>query len=453
MRRPIPPIDQQAAVQANQGLLQRYPELRAPNGGMREVKSTGPKFNQYRGEWTELYKANGGKVEAVHPPQRAGQAQQAHAAAKAAPAAPANRAVTHCPYNAATPTGAPAVSRRTTRTCADGKTCSRLVAELKCSHGRKPNAGSGLLEVVPSEAGDTISLTGKPATTCGKPVKWSISGFLTAEKHGASTSFVAQRWVHRALSGVAWAANVAPHSFRVGAATECGLQTCDYTIRAYPGDKFALSINGKEWANMKSKIDYVVETILSAYLVNPQFEYLVGKGEVSAAWEEDRNSHLAFYAWKTSIGFDPLIGGKVRLPFGPGAGIPQWLKKYGDTYLFVEFAGGVSIVGEWGRTGPKSISGSIKSTGYIRGKIGGSMFLVSKSAISLEVAGSSGIAVEAAPDDDSFEKPAVVAEFKWEGLKAEITVVGCRGILEFKREFIVCDAQTIGKKKPFYVFG
>ncbi len=80
------------------------------------------------------------------------------------------------------------------------------------------------------------------------------------------------------------------------------------------------------------------------------------------------------------------------------------------------------------------------------------MFMVSKTVISMEVAGSSGISIEATPDYNGYENPAIVVEGKWDGLKAEVTLIAARGIVEVKREFAVCDAKTIIDKRPFFVF-
>lgn len=456
----VPPINPKAAKAATQSVAAKNPELVNPDGSIKPIDPASPQGAAARKQWMQNYVAHGGKARITHPPHRAAQVKKAQTAAGKLPDKPPAAAVEACPVVV---TGGGAGRRAELRAapapppvakasdpCKPGEmTCQALQPQLQCSHhgGRRPSAAN-LLEVVPAESGDTINLACK-ASGCGKPPVWSISGHTSSEKTGTSTSFNAERWLIRAIMGAHWAATATPKTYRVHAATECGAQTAAYTVRAFPSDKFSISINGKEWAQMKSKLDYALDVVLGAYLVDPSFEFLVGKLEVSAGWEEDKGSHLAFYAWKATVSFDPLIGGKVRIPFGPLAAIPQWLKKFGDAYFFVEFSGGVGIVGEWGRTGPSELSGSVKATGKISGKIGGSMFFVSKSVIVMEVAGASGITFEAEPDMNSYDYPACVVGGEWDGLKAEVTVVTVRGIVEFKREFQVCDKRELMVKRPY----
>lgn len=441
----VPPINPKAARAATQSVMLKHPELVNPDGSMKPIDASTARGAAVRQEWVQSYAANGGKAQVTHPPQRQAQVKKARTAANNLPAKPPSAAMAHCPQPAARPAPVPPPGAKPTHPCQPGnKVCKAVQAQMHCSHGRKPSSGN-LLEVVGAEAGDTISLS-CGASTCGKPPVWSITGYMQSEKHGAKASFNAERWLLRATQ---WGASTTPKTYRVNASTECGAQSAAYTIRSFPGDKFSVSVNGKEWAQLKSKVDYALDVVLGAYLVNPSFEFLVGKVDVSAGWEEDGDSHLAFYAWKVTASFDPLLGGKVRVPFGPLASIPQWLKKYGDAYFFVEFSGGVGISGDWGRTGPKEISGNLKAFGKIGGKIGGSMFFVGKSVITMEVAGSSGITFEAAPDLDNYDKPACTLEGKWEGLKAEVTVVAVRGIVEYKREFNVCDPRPIMDKRAY----
>lgn len=329
--------------------------------------------------------------------------------------------------------------------CGKGLTCAAVKASVSCSHdARQADASTRLLEVAPSESGDRISMQGPQRTTCGTPMKWSVSGFSHHEKQGQNASFLAERWIDRAILGTTWLNHVTPRDFHVQGRTECGQHSANYTIRCYPSDKYAISFNATEWAKMGSTRDYI-EDVLSAYLKEFKFDF-AGKGEISAVWQEDKNSHKAFYSWKASVGFDPLIGSKLRIPFGPTTTVPQFIKKYGDAYFFVEFSGGVSLIGEWGRLNIGKVSGNVKGTGYLRGKIGGSLFLMSKSVVSLEVAGSSGIAFEAQPDMASYDHPAVVGQFKWEGIKANVTIAVWKGVVEINREFLVCDEKDLGGK-------
>ena len=442
----VPPLNPQAAQAASKTLARKHPELANLDGSLKPIDPNAPNAGALRQEWTQAYVAEGGKAQVVHPPQRPAQVQQAQKAARALPLNPPGSPALHCPAVAAPGSSAqlraaspapPLASAK--RPCPPaGQTCGTLKTTMKCSHKRAPSGG--LLEVVPTAAGDTISLTCSPPA-CGKPPSWPVSGDEPQRLSGTAPSFSARSWLVQSAAGAHWAADANPRTYRVHAATECGARSSECTVRCYPSDKFSLTINGKAWVEMKSKIKYLQEVIIGAFLPNFECVYLEGKLDISAGWEEDGDSHLAYYGWKVAGSFDPLLGFKGRFPFGPLAAIPQWFKKYGDAYLFVEFSGGIGCVADWGRTGPKKVSGSFKATGKIGGKIGGSMFFARKTVLVMEVAGSSGVTVEAEPRLFAVEVPECQFKGKWDGLKVEITIIAARGIIEFKREFKVCDER------------
>ncbi|MFN0185355.1 MAG: hypothetical protein ACKVQR_16200, partial [Aquabacterium sp.] len=344
--------------------------------------------------------------------------------------------------------------------------CKDLGPEIKQgSTGRKADKKSRMLEVVASNAGANLTLS-SVGSVCGRSPAWSVaSGAFTEEKPGANAAFRADGWTVGTLpkqlvaAGMSppmppagpsvWAGNATPIQYEFSVGTPCGYRSDFHYLRVYPNDKFSVTFNATDWAEGPARhIKYAQEVVLKAFLKDVDFDGPSGKITISAGWEEDKDTHLAFYAWNVSVGFDPLFGGHCRVPFGPSAVIPQWLKSYGDAYLFVEFNGGIGITGECSRKGQSKVTSGIKATGALSGKIGGSVFLATPDVVGMEVAGSTGITFEVAGDDTSFESPAITLEGKWDGLKANVTVVLWYGVVEFKREATFCDEQVFLEKQP-----
>ncbi len=323
-------------------------------------------------------------------------------------------------------------------------TCELLAVSVQCSHKRKASA-NGLLEVVPAELGDKIVLVGKMNGGCGKHPEWRISGFWTSTKTGSTTSFKANAW---RIGKPGWLSYVFPHTYQI-AAKGCEGGSRSVQIKAYPSDKLSVKVNAKTWRTAKDKLDYAINTVLGAWLKETKFEFLKGSGSITAGWEEYPLDHRAYYKYDASIGFNPLVGGKIRIPFGPTAAIPEWVKKYGDIYLFVEFSGGVEVNGHWGKKTPDERTVWAEAKGYINGKIGASLFLMNPEVLKAEVSGGTGIGLNAWGDDQA-EKPTLLAQFRWEGLTGAITIEVAWGLAEFNREFRFVDGKSF-PDKPFSI--
>ena len=207
-------------------------------------------------------------------------------------------------------------------------------------------------------------------------------------------------------------------------------------VKAYPSDKLNAKIDGKMWRSAKEKLDYVIDNVLAKYFKDPKFQFLEGSLEANAGWEEHPNDYMAYYKYDVSVGFNPFIGGKIRIPFGPSATLPEWMKKYGDAYMFAEFSGGISINGHWGRKTPNDTKAWVDLKGQIQGKIGASLFLMDPRTVKVEVAGGTGIFISAEADENA-RIPTVATEFQWDGIKGDITIVFGWGIVEFRHEYIV----------------
>lgn len=331
--------------------------------------------------------------------------------------------------------------------------CKLEEAEVECSHevgghARKPK--NGVLEVVPAESGDKISLKGDWDGGCGKHPVWTVTGFLTSTEKKAKTSFRAMPWFvgsPTATMMLRWLSGVAPKTYSVQASSCEGSK--QYTIKSYPSDKLTVTVEGEKWEALQSKLDWFIDHVLGKFLKNPHFEILKGSAEATAQWVEWKD-HTAYYKWEASVGFNPLIGAKIRIPFGPTAAIPQWMKDmiHCEAGFFVEFAGGINVNGKWARETPAKAKMSAEAEGYVYGKVGAELKLVSKKLLSVEVAGQSGFGMSAAPDF-TVEKPTLLIELKWEGLKGLVTASAAWGWIEIEHEFNLIDEQTIWEKHPF----
>lgn len=309
--------------------------------------------------------------------------------------------------------------------------------EVKCQHdGRKASEIEKFLEVVPSEGGDTTQLSAEMKGGCGKPPEWEISGFFTAEKKGAKTSFNAMAW----HSELRWLSGVVPRTYRVRAGTFCQGMTESIEVRAYPSDKINLTFG--KWASVAEKIEWVTETILSAYFTDFGWDKPSGQLTIAAGWEEYKD-HRAFYGYDIALGFNPLFGLHLRIPFGPLASIPTWMKKYGDAYLFVEFKGGINVNGHWGRKSPDKRSLTVDAKGFIQGAVGASLFLMKPNVLKAEVSGGTGIEGSAETDPETEDNIRVKLKLTWQGVKGNITVKTLWGFLEVSREFKIVDEQTL----------
>lgn len=333
--------------------------------------------------------------------------------------------------------------------------CKLEHADIECSHesgGRPRKPKNGVLEVVPPEAGDTIKLEGDWDGGCANHPSWTITGFWTGTEKKPKASFKARPWFVGSPTGtmmLRWLSGVAPKTYTVTASG------CDgnkhFTVKSYPADKLTVTIDGEKWEALQSKLDWFIHHVIGRVLKEPKFDILKGKASVSAQWTEWKD-HTAYYKWDAAVGFNPLIGGKIRVPFGPFAAIPQWMKDLAcsEAGFFVEFGGGINVNGHWARATPEKAKMYADANGYVYGKIGAELKLMSKKVMAVEVAGKSGFGMNAAPDYKE-DKPTLLIELKWEGVKGLVTATAAWGWIEIEHEFNIVDEQTIWEKHPFHL--
>jgi hypothetical protein len=334
------------------------------------------------------------------------------------------------------------------------KTCELVHADVHCAHPNEPRRPSkdGLLEVVPAESGDTITLEGKWNGGCADHPAWEVTGFFTTTEKKPKATFRAMPWFVGSPTGtrmLRWLSGVAPKTYDVHAHGCSGLAR-SYVVRSYPSDKLTVTLDGEKWEGLKERLEWFVDKVLGSVLKSPKFELLKGKASVNAAWSEWASDHRAFYKWEAAIGFNPLVAAKVRVPFGPLAGLPQFMRDLTATEagFFVEFSGGINVNAKWARVTPEKAKAFGEAAGFVYGKVGAELKLASKKVLSIEVAAKSGFGMKAAPDYAD-EKPTLLLELKWEGLKGTVTASAAWGWIEIEHEFNLVDERLIWEKRPF----
>ncbi len=373
--------------------------------------------------------------------------------------------------------------------------CELMTVEAACSHnGRKANR-SGLLEVVPGRDHDRIKLTSQIRGGCGKHPRWEVHapGANEPVKTGVSSSFVAKSWACKTL----WVVfEVMPRSYTVNCSC-CSGPTKHLEVKAYPVDQWRItaevdfkknplhwvwdvSITGwedgggedeglkvkneifKTLTDKKKQLDWAFDKVLAPLVGNQtKWEFFKTKLIFNGGWAE-HTDHRAFYKYQATLKLDPLIKGEFMIPFGPTNAIPPWIKKWttdyiGDLYLYLKFAGELSLQGRWGRSAPDVHEATASGEGKISVKAGGNLFLMKKGALNLDVNGGTSISCEA--KSAVARKPAIEYDVKWGGLEIELTIEAAWGMVEYKRKWKPIEGcslleKMLGRKpEPWYPLG
>jgi hypothetical protein len=347
------------------------------------------------------------------------------------------------------------------------KLCELVAVDVKCGHGRQPHKQKRLLEVVPPPGGDKISLSAKLKGGCGEHPRWEISGPTRLTRTGTEATFPAESWTVKSLLLF----EVVPKPYDIHAHGCQGLMQSTRVL-AYPCDKVEIAIDlkkgfsievkmspdeghartikldlTKKVTDSKQAMDYVLEKILKPWVEPLEFEVFKVKGKFAGGWEEWQD-HRAFYKYSATLELDPLVKGTFTVPFGPTAAIPPWIKKWttdliGDFYLYLKFEGEVGLAGGWAKESPDKGHGTVSGKGKVGVKAGGSLFLMNKKALNLDVCGATDITLEAknVPEE---KHPTVEYDLKWGGLKIELTVEAMWGMVEYKHEW------TVMKERSFF---
>ncbi len=371
--------------------------------------------------------------------------------------------------------------------------CELMTVEAECSHNARKANRAGLLEVVPDRNHDRIKLRSQIRGGCGNHPRWEVHapGANEPVKTGVSSSFVAQSWAFKSLWGVF---EVVPREYAVNC-TCCSGPTKHLTVKVFPADQWKVNVGidfkkpPTQWTwnvvlssvaeeddaglkvksgllsalqDKKQQLDWAMEKVL-APLVGRETKWDFFKTNLSfqGGWAE-HTDHRAFYKYEATLKLDPLIKGEFMIPFGPTNAIPPWIKKWttdyiGDLYLYLKFAGELTLQGKWGRTGPDEHKASAAGEGKITVKVGGNLFLMKKGALNLDVNGGTSISCEAKAV--AARKPAIEYDVKWGGLDIELTIEAAWGMVEYKRKWKPIEGcslleKMLGRKpEPWYPLG
>ena len=326
---------------------------------------------------------------------------------------------------------------------------------VNCQHdGRQPK--DGLLDVVPSMGGDTITAQCGIIGSCGPHPTWEIGGYWTSEKHGSNISFNARDFEglpKESLRLPVWLGNVSPHEYTVDVSS-CSGPEYSFQINAYPNDaqeaKFSADLYEETLKEFRDGVKELLETLVD----KPVFDFLKGGGSYSLQWKEDPSSNRAFYSWQLSAGFNPFLALGARFPLGPQAALPAEIRQYLNAGFFLEVKGEIAFSLEGGQLNPPwSDKGHFDAKGEanLTLTVGGSVFLgedQEDSVLWVEVAIQSGIGLEVV---GSIEEHQPVVDVK-------VAAGGLQGYALFhfmfyekKTQCTIFDKQTIAQKQ-FYPF-
>lgn len=324
-------------------------------------------------------------------------------------------------------------------------TCRVQSLTIACGHRKGSFKDIPVFEVVPAVAGDKITLTAAIENPCGKHPEWEIRGVLTSTKKGRQTDFRALAWLAHAI----WLYKIIPQTYDVEL-RGCKEGPLTTQVRAYPSDKISREWTlAKEFA-LKKRINEYLKKILGMYFKEPpELKLCEGKISISTGWKE-YTDHRAYYEYDIAIALNPLIGGKIRLPFGPLAVIPSWIKRYGDAYFYVEFSGVISVNAHYLRKNPDKSGAQCDLSGKVQGEVGGELFIIDKKVFLFNVNGNSSIKAAATSlvDDHGW---GMELGIEWEGISCEVTIVGLWGCLKYKKSEKIVDGCAIMEKKPVYL--
>jgi type VI secretion system secreted protein VgrG len=376
------------------------------------------------------------KTVSVHAPVKKKKLEQKPEERKARPAEPP-------------PPGPPRAEPPKTKECVFRK------AEVHCQHdARKPNEKTGILEVVPAELdGDKITLNATVQPHCGDHPEWRISTpFGQKQEKAAQTSIRVRPWnviEPTATIILRWLSRVTPKQYSAWVAS-CSGESRHYIIRAFPKDRLAIKWTAKKWEPALKLLD-VVNKAVQAYFPKAEAKGLIGAGvSIEAQWTEWEDWR-AFYKHVVNVGFDPLIELTLRVPFGPTAAIPQWVKKWvGDITFFVEFFGQITMTVSGGRDTPDKARIQGKLEGQIGGRLGG-MVKASK-VVEVECFGETAIKGSAVPHVDEDKGPFAELSLSWTGLIGTIKVMVWNGRLEKQFNLQIIDERVL-KKGNWYFLG
>lgn len=308
--------------------------------------------------------------------------------------------------------------------------CCGDVASIQLVDSNGRNSSGTKLEIV-SSSSETVqaTATSEDKTFTGSCPKWTLNG--SNEKQGPEVSYDIQG---ASPFNVAFLAAVDPKISTISAGGQ------SVTVSAYHSGSESISIDMSEINKVKSKLN----SILGLFLKKTEFVGPVGTVSFTNQWKECSSNNLAYWTFELDAGADPLIGGEFRVPFGPNVVIPAWMQEYVSAGFYVDFSGGLKLVGKLSREECGDITGSVPIGGNISGAIGAQALLFSEDIIGLEVNGSTSVTgigdIIVNPADGIILKKTTV---DWNGLDATVTIEAIWGLVEIDKNWNIVDGQRI----------
>jgi hypothetical protein len=327
--------------------------------------------------------------------------------------------------------------------------CRIVSISAHCSHGPRQIAGGGTLEVVPAISGDVIHLAAIMSEACGNHPKWEFSGYHSGSTSGTEVSFTARGWeTPHPVMGIL--ARILPKEYRVKA-NACEGTPRSLVVKAYPNNEISIKVDLNALVKKILKLKDAADAILKQWV--PKFEWKLPNGvvEFKNSWEEDPNDWRAYWTWALSVGLEPLFGINVRVPLSPLASVPQYIRKYGDAYLYIEFDGSAKVTGAGERTsngGKYTLS--LTAEGVIKIQLGGQVHLMNDDCLKIDVNGSTSI--KTTLHDHYYREGVSIGthvDVDWEGIKGQISVTMLYGIVNVEQTWQLIDPRPLWKDEEW----
>jgi hypothetical protein len=319
--------------------------------------------------------------------------------------------------------------------CEDSMTLYVLkVKSIDVWDSENRHAAGGCLQVVPTSLiGEIIS--GKAIV---EPINESLSEFPIWQQDGSTPEIGLTASYYAYSSSLSSMLNFLPAAISRDTVINC--MEKEVVINAYPGDKRSVKLDCSEINELATKIDTAVGMVLR------DFAFDGPKGVVSFEnqWKECPSSNLAYWTFDAQFGLDPVFGCHAKIPFGPGAAIPGWLKKWVDASFFVEFEGKSTLMGSKTRNECGEFDGIAKLTGEVSGELGVNILVFTEDFIRVDVTGGTGITGEG--EIAVSEAQGIILKnttVTWDGITAKVSVRMSYGYVEFDKEWHIADAKVI----------
>lgn len=427
MRVATHPLKASAVAAANAETARRYNPAPQPGD---------PDYDAFRQDWMDRYVAEGGGY--TRPTAEARQERVRQDRTVAQQATGTRGVMASCPLG---PQILVPVSRPPPVT--DDKCPCKLSAfTVQCGHGRA--ARNDLLMVVADPVrGDQISISALAGGNCADRFHLRVDGAGIDRREPGTEKF--------RVSGPVLA-GVLPHrlhkvspAIRMVSVQTCGGVGRTVKVAAYPSGQVKFSVNlqdlldrlKKLWKGIPVGEAFKVRTFRGRREKN--WKLREGKEiSLTAQWEEDESSHLAYCSLKMTGALAPLLGtdASYRVLAIP---TPPLINKYLKAGFFFNIALGVDVEADgirtyWphnGRYDWQSISMRIIGSGVIEPAI--ELLVFSKDILKAKISGMSSIEISGGVYAADEENPKIKANYVFSPLKIAAEFKAAWGLIEYEK--------------------